>query len=259
MLPGLYVTPGLIDLHAHVFAGSEGVGLAGGDTSIFPDAFALRVGVTTVVDAGSSGRRNFAHFKQTVIDRARTRVLAFLNIGGVGMPGDDQEQNVADMDAKAAAELAIANRDTIVGIKVAHYRGPDWTPVERGVEAGTHRQHSRDGRFRRIPSRASVSGAGAEETPPGRHLHACFYAPVPMLDEQGQLLPYLFEARKRGVLFDVGPRRRGLRVSSGGSRGEAGFSARFHFHRRPFRQPQFRHEGPAERHVEVPEHGDVAG
>ena len=133
---GLYLVPGLIDLHSHVFAGSDGVGLAGGEASIFPDAFALRVGVTTVVDAGSSGRRNFAQFKKTVIDRARTRVLAFLNIGGVGMPGDPQEQNVADMDAKAAAELAIANRDTIVGIKVAHYRGPDWTPVERGVEAG---------------------------------------------------------------------------------------------------------------------------
>ena len=137
MSPGSISCPGLIDLHAHVFAGSDGVGLAGGDSSIYPDAFALRVGVTTVVDAGSSGRRNFAHFKKTVIDRARTRVLAFLNIGGVGMPGDAQEQNVADMDAKAAAELAIANRDTIVGIKVAHYRGPDWTPVERGVEAGT--------------------------------------------------------------------------------------------------------------------------
>src|SRR5262245_55899265 len=134
---GLYVTPGLIDLHAHVFAGSEGVSLAGGHSSIFPDDFALRTGVTTVVDARSSGRRNFAQFKRTVIDRARTRVLVFLNIGGSGMPGDDHEQDVGDMDANAAADLALANRHTIVGIKVAHYRGPDWTPVERGVEAGT--------------------------------------------------------------------------------------------------------------------------
>jgi hypothetical protein len=124
-LSGLYVTPGLIDIHAHVFAGSDGTGLAGGHSSIFPDAFALRTGVTTVVDAGSSGRHNFAEFKKTVIDRARTRVLALLNIGGAGMPGDDHEQNVGDMDAKGAAEVAIANRETIVGIKVAHYRGPD--------------------------------------------------------------------------------------------------------------------------------------
>src|SRR6266481_4130795 len=81
---GLYVTPGLIDLHSHVFSGSDGIGLAGGHSSIFPDDFALRVGVTTVVDAGSSGRHNFAQFKKTVIDRARTRVLVFLNIGGGG-------------------------------------------------------------------------------------------------------------------------------------------------------------------------------
>src|SRR5688572_12164603 len=134
---GLYVTPGIIDLHAHVFSGTNGNMLAGGHTSIFPDDFALRVGVTTVVDAGSSGRHNFAEFKKNVIDRARTRVLVFLNIGGRGMTGEAAEQNVADMDAKAAGELALANRDTIVGIKVAHYRGPDWTPVERGVEAGT--------------------------------------------------------------------------------------------------------------------------
>jgi dihydroorotase len=53
------------------------------------------------------------------------------------MPGDPIEQIVEDMDPKAAAELALAHRDIIVGIKVAHYRGPDWTPVERGVEAGT--------------------------------------------------------------------------------------------------------------------------
>src|SRR5580704_8754524 len=83
---GLYVTPGLIDLHAHVFSGSDGGNLAGGNGSIFPDNFALRVGVTTVVDAGSSGRHNFAQFKKTVIDRARTRVLVFLNIGGRGTP-----------------------------------------------------------------------------------------------------------------------------------------------------------------------------
>jgi dihydroorotase len=201
---GLYLVPGLIDLHAHVFAGSDGIGLAGGESSIYPDAFALRVGVTTEVDAGSSGRRNFAHFKQTVIDRARTRVLAFLNIGGAGMPGDDHEQNVADMDARAAAELAMANRDTIVGIKVAHYRGPDWTPVERGVEAGTLADIPvmvDFGEFR--PERPFQELVLKKLRPGDIYTHA-FYAPVPMLDEQGRLLPYLFEARRRGILFDVG-------------------------------------------------------
>ena len=201
---GLYLTPGLIDLHAHVFAGSDGVGLAGGESSIYPDAFALRVGVTTVVDAGSSGRRNFARFKKTVIDRARTRVLAFLNIGGVGMPGDDQEQNVSDMDAKGAAEMAIANRDTIVGIKVAHYRGPDWTPVERGVEAGTLANIPVMVDFGEFRPERPFQDLVLKKLRPGDIYTHMFYAPVPMLDEQGRLLPYLFEARKRGVLFDVG-------------------------------------------------------
>ena len=201
---GLFVTPGLIDMHAHVYAGSEGQALAGGESSIYPDAFALRTGVTTVVDVGSSGRHNFAHFKKTVIDRARTRVLVFLNIGGSGMPGDQREQNVADMDAKAAAELAIANRGTIVGFKVAHYTGPDWTPVERGVEAG---------RLANIPVMIDF-GDFRQERPfpelvtkklrPGDIYTHCFYAAVPMFDAKGKLLPYLFEARKRGVLFDVG-------------------------------------------------------
>jgi dihydroorotase len=201
---GLYVTPGLIDLHAHVFSGSNGDMLAGGDASIFPDNFALRVGVTTVVDAGSSGRRNFAQFKKNVIDRARTRVLVFLNILGAGMPGDADEQDVNDMDAKAAAGLAMVNRDTIVGIKVAHYRGPDWIPVERGVEAGT---------LANIPVMVDFGDFRAErpfqdlvlkKLRPGDIYTHAYYAPVPMLDEKGRLLPYLFEARKRGVLFDVG-------------------------------------------------------
>src|SRR5262249_30539932 len=201
---GLYLTPGLIDLHAHVFAGSDGIGLAGGHTSIFPDDFALRVGVTTVVDAGSSGRHHFARFKKTVIDRARTRVLVLLNIGGRGRPGDDHGQDVNDMDAQGAAEAATANRDTIVGIKVAHYRGPDWIPVERGVEAGTLASIPvmiDFGEFR--PERPFQDLVLKKLRPGDIYTHA-FYAPVPMLDEKGRLLPYLFEARKRGVLFDVG-------------------------------------------------------
>lgn len=201
---GLYVVPGLIDIHAHVFSGTTGVGLAGGDTSIHPDSFAQRVGVTTLVDAGSSGRHNFAEFRRTIIDRARTRVLAFLNIGGVGMPGDAKEQNVADMDAKAAALLALANKDVIVGIKVAHYRGPDWTPVERGVEAGTLANIPvmiDFGEFR--PERPFQELVLKKLRPGDIYTHA-FYAPVPYFDDKGRLLPYLHEARRRGIIFDVG-------------------------------------------------------
>ncbi len=201
---GMYVVPGLVDIHAHVFTGLNGPMLAGGDWSIYPDTFALRAGVTTVVDAGSSGRHNFSQFKRTVIERARTRVLVFLNILGAGMPGDNLEQDVNDMDAKAAAALALANRDTIVGIKVAHYQGPDWRPVQRGVEAGT---------IARIPVMVDF-GTFRPERPfqelvlkqlrPGDIYTHAFYGPVPILDEKGKLLPYLFEARERGIIFDVG-------------------------------------------------------
>lgn len=201
---GLYVTPGLVDIHTHVFTGNHGSMLAGGNWSIFPDAFAFRTGITTVVDAGTSGRHNFAEFQRNVINLARTRVLVFLNILGAGMPGDNLEQDVNDMDAKAAADLAIANRDTIVGIKVAHYQGPDWRPVERGVEAG---------RLANIPVMVDF-GTFRPERPfqdlvlrklrPGDIYTHAFYGPVPLLDERGRLLPYLFEARKRGIIFDVG-------------------------------------------------------
>ncbi|MBI3679439.1 MAG: amidohydrolase/deacetylase family metallohydrolase, partial [Acidobacteria bacterium] len=94
---GLYVTPGLIDIHVHVFAGGMGEQYASGRLSVYPDGHTFRSGVTTVVDAGTSGWRNFDEFKARVIDRARTRVLVLLNIVGAGM-GGDVEQNTQDMD-----------------------------------------------------------------------------------------------------------------------------------------------------------------
>ena len=201
---GLYVVPGLIDIHAHVFSGTSGQGLAGGDTSIHPDSFAQRVGVTTVVDAGSSGRHNFATFRSTIVDKSRTRVLVFLNIGGQGMPGDAKEQDLDDMDAKAAAALAAANKDVIVGFKVAHYNGPEWTPVERGVEAGTIANLPVMIDFGAFHIARPFQDLVLKKLRPGDIYTHAFYAPVPYFDATAKLLPYLHEARKRGVLFDVG-------------------------------------------------------
>ena len=134
---GLYVVPGLIDIHAHVFFGTEkDAYLSNADSAVQPDAHSFRSGQTTLVDAGGSGWRNFPQFKEQVIDRSRTRVLAFINIVGSGMKGGPVEQNLADMDAKLTAMRIRQHRASIVGVKVAHYIGGEWDPVLRAVAAG---------------------------------------------------------------------------------------------------------------------------
>ena len=134
---GLVVTPGLLDIHVHVFPGEKPGDYAGGDWSVFPDGFTLRSCVTTVTDAGTSGWRNFPDFKTRIIDRSRTRVTALLNIVGNGMGSGKIEQNSEDMDGEATAALALQHKGVVVGIKSAHYNGGDWKPYEQAVIAGT--------------------------------------------------------------------------------------------------------------------------
>ena len=134
---GLYVTPGLIDIHVHVYAGTGERNSYAGDNSVPPDGFTFRSGVTTVVDAGCSGWRNFEDFKDRIIDRSKTRVLAMLNIVGAGMRGNRYEQNIFDMDGEATSRMALRYPGVVVGIKTAHFNGPEWTPVEQAVIAGT--------------------------------------------------------------------------------------------------------------------------
>ena len=201
---GLYVTPGLIDAHVHVFATTGMKDAWAGDNSVVPDGFSFRSGVTTMVDAGSSGWRNFEDFRTRVIDRARTRVLAMLNIVGLGMMTDVPEQNVHDMDAKATADMAVKHQEVVVGIKSAHYQGPEWVSVDRAVEAGA---------IAKIPVMVDF-GYFREERPyhklvterlrPGDISTHMFRGPVPYVDNAGKLLEYLKQARARGVLFDVG-------------------------------------------------------
>src|SRR5262245_40716397 len=104
---GLFVTPGLIDLHTHVYVG-------GRPAALFPDDTVLPAGTTTVVDAGVSGWRTFDDFKTRIIDKSNTRVLAFLNIVGRGMGGPKVENNVADMDPAATAAKVKQHPDIIV-------------------------------------------------------------------------------------------------------------------------------------------------
>jgi len=123
---GLYVVPGLIDLHVHA------VGYQGW---LFPDAHALPNGATTVVDAGGAGWKSFEAFKDDAIAHSKARVLAFLNIVGPGMLGA-VEQDVDEMAPVPTAEMIERYPDLLVGVKSAHFGGPGWESVDRAVEAG---------------------------------------------------------------------------------------------------------------------------
>ena len=107
---GKFVTPGLIDIHGHVFAGTSATDqLSNGFVSLPADGFTFRVGVTTIVDAGDAGAKSFPEFKANVIDRSQTRVLAFLNISSEGMRGEEMsvyQQNIDFMDPQLAADVA---------------------------------------------------------------------------------------------------------------------------------------------------------
>jgi dihydroorotase len=201
---GLYVTPGLVDIHVHVYASTGVQGAYSGDNSVYPDGFTFRSGVTTVADAGSSGWRNFPDFKEHIIDRSHTRVFAFLNIVGHGMGGGKIEQNLEDMDAKATAEQAEKYKGIVVGVKTAHYTGPDWTPVERAVEAGTAANIPVMVDFGEFRPERPYQELVTKKLRPGDISTHTYLDAVPMLDDSGKVQPYLFEARKRGVIFDVG-------------------------------------------------------
>jgi dihydroorotase len=203
-VPGLYVTPGLIDIHGHVYTGTGERRSYAGDNSVYPDGFTLRVGVTTIVDAGGSGWRTFEDFKQRVIDRSRTRVLAFLNIVGNGMRGGAYEQDLADMEAKPTADVARRFPGVIVGIKTAHYAGPEWTPVERAVEAGTLADVPVMVDFGTNHAERPVGELVTKKLRPGDIYTHVYSGLRGEQDPSGHVNPALLEGRKRGVIYDVG-------------------------------------------------------
>jgi dihydroorotase len=197
----LYVTPGLVDIHVHVFAGT-GTEYTGW-SSVRPDDHTFRSGVTTVVDAGSSGWRNFEDFKKTIIDRSRTRVLAMLNIVGAGMAGAP-EQNMQDMDPGKVAEMAAKYKAVIVGVKTAHFAGPEWTAVENAVKAAEVAKVPVMVDFGQFRSERPFEELVTKKLRSGDIYTHMFLARVPLLDDSGRVRAFMYEARKRGVLFDVG-------------------------------------------------------
>ena len=194
---GLYVTPGLIDLHAHVY---------GYDGSLLPDDTSLIAGTTTIVDAGGSGWRTFDDFRKTVISRSRTRVLALLNIVGHGMISR-YESDPTDMDSEATAAKIAQNRDVIVGIKTAHFGGTGWVAIQRAVQAGrlSNVPVMVDDKIFTNSGRTSREKLLDQLRPGDMHTHIFNDRQLEVIDRfTGKVQPYVWEARKRGLLFDLG-------------------------------------------------------
>jgi dihydroorotase len=195
---GLYVVPGLIDLHSHVF-GYEG--------SLTPDETALPAGTTTIVDAGGSGWRTFDEFHRSVIAPAKTRVLALLNIVGKGMIGEPYESDTGDMDPAKTAETILRNKETIVGIKTAHFAKPGWTAIDRAVEAGRRANVPVmvDDKIFTNSGRTTKEELLEHLRPGDIHTHMYNDRQMELVDRfTGKVQPWMAEARRRGVLFDVG-------------------------------------------------------
>lgn len=202
---GRIVTPGLIDLHTHVYWGGTSLG-------VDPDAYARQSAVTTSVDTGSAGPGNFPGFRAHVIDRARSRVLVYLHVSFAGiyafsdriMVGESHDMRL--MAAREAVAVAEANRDVVIGIKVrvgAHASGPSGiAPLDIALDVA-----DRTG----LPLMAHI-----DEAPPtyeavvdrlrrGDVLTHCF-RPFPNAPvwADGSVKDAVQRARQRGVLFDVG-------------------------------------------------------
>lgn len=204
-MAGYIVSPGLIDLHTHVYWGGTSLG-------IDAEEFCRTSGVTTAVDTGSAGPGNFMGFRKHVIEPSQVRILAYLHVSFAGifafskniMVGESQEiRHLAPADC---AEVADQNRDILVGIKVRCGRVASgtqgWNALQMALEVAdqvgmplmVHVDHP-------PPSYEDIVSA----LRPGDILtHAFRPFPNTPCNAQGAVKPVVLEARKRGVLFDIG-------------------------------------------------------
>jgi dihydroorotase len=202
---GYIVTPGLIDMHTHVYWGGTSLG-------IDPDQFARTSGVTTSVDTGSAGPGNWLGFRKHVIEQSEARILAYLHVSFAGIYGFSktvmvgESEDIRMMAPAECAEVADANRDLIVGIKVRvgrHSSGDQGiAPLnaalqvaeEVGMPLMAHIDHP-------PPSYEEV----LDMLRPGDVLtHAFRPFPNAPCTAQGTVKQAVLAARKRGVLFDIG-------------------------------------------------------
>ncbi len=201
---GKIVTPGLIDLHTHVFPYV-------GPYGIEPDPYFVTRGVTTVVDAGTSGALTFPAFRKFIIERAATRIQALLHVVSIGMVAGSTSnmgelEDLRYCDPKLAAKVAAGNKDLIVGFKIRFskdYTGPnDLEGMMRARlaadEAGLPLMIHIGGSYSPLKEFLSRLKKGDVVT------HSFNSHPQGLLDDAGRLRPEVLEARKSGVFFDVG-------------------------------------------------------
>lgn len=208
---GLYVTPGIIDMHVHVFQGTDkySTSVANSSRSQNADAFSFRTGVTTMVDAGTSGWRNFRTFKEQSIDKTQTRILAFLNVIGNGMIGRFEEQDITDMNPEMNAYMIKKLfPEILVGIKSAHYWG-DFTSVDKAIESGKLADVPIMVDFGEHLPTNSIESLFLKHFRPGDIFTHTFSeisaGRESIVDEKTRKLKsFVLEAQKRGVIFDVG-------------------------------------------------------
>lgn len=207
---GLVVTPGILDIHTHVFPfrprGKNYV------EAIHADAHLFASGVTTTVDVGTAGWKDFLDFKETFIDKSKVRIFALINIAAGGMIEAESEQTEADMQPEIAAALCKAYPDILLGIKTAHYwtqlpwdeKHRPWSSVEKAVEAGELAGLPVMVDFWPRPPERSYPDLLLKKLRPGDiHTHV-FAQQFPVVDEAGKVNEFMWRARERGIIFDLG-------------------------------------------------------
>lgn len=197
---GQYVTPGLIDLHTHIYWGATYWGIEA-------DPVAARSGVTTWLDVGSAGSYNFPGFRRYVAEANKVKVYSLLNISSIGLVGPTWElANLDYCDVPLATEMINENRDLILGVKARidkdTTRGTGIRPLQLARELADNVD---------LPLMVHI-GQGPPELreimsymKPGDILTHCFTGhPNKIVDDAGAILPFVKELHDAGVILDIG-------------------------------------------------------